>query len=363
MTAPVVGQYSGTVGQTVVTVQQFIDQGARLSGKLAEELTVEQVQASKQALFFLLSNLINQGVNYWGVAKQVYGLLPDQYEYLLPIGGNEILNALYRYMTRPNGSYSSSDGGNAGVIAGSDITQHYTQTVVNGSITVDFGTNNPQYIGSIGIMPYIAGGGTQTWSYQYQTSPDNSTWTTIYTATGVTVQDGQWIWTDIDPGANNEFYRIVATNNTTLSLRQWYLGTNSTEIMMARLNRDDYTNLPNKNFTANQPYQYWFNRTIPQSTINLWPAPSDPFVQMTVWYSRQVMDVGDLSGQIEIPQYFYQAIQFMLAHQMSMILPGVAPERMAYLETQSDKYFMMAESENRDKSPIYLYPNITGYTK
>ena len=56
--------YSGTVGQTVVTVQNFIDQGARLSGKLAEELTVEQVQASKQALFFVLSNRINQGINY-----------------------------------------------------------------------------------------------------------------------------------------------------------------------------------------------------------------------------------------------------------------------------------------------------------
>ena len=38
--------YSGTVGQTVITVQNFIDQGARLAGKLAEELTVEQVQAS-----------------------------------------------------------------------------------------------------------------------------------------------------------------------------------------------------------------------------------------------------------------------------------------------------------------------------
>ena len=56
--------YSGTVGQTVVSVQQFIDQGARQAGKLAEELTVEQVQASKQALFFILSNLINQGIQY-----------------------------------------------------------------------------------------------------------------------------------------------------------------------------------------------------------------------------------------------------------------------------------------------------------
>ena len=88
--------YSGTVGQTVVSVQKFIDQGARMAGKLAEELTVEQVQASKQALFFILSNLINQGINYWCVSKKVYGLKSDQYEYLLPIGGNDVLNALYR---------------------------------------------------------------------------------------------------------------------------------------------------------------------------------------------------------------------------------------------------------------------------
>jgi formylglycine-generating enzyme required for sulfatase activity len=39
----------------------------------------------------------------------------------------------------------------------------------------------------------------------------------------------------------------------------WYFGNNSTEITMSRLNRDDYTNLPNKNFTANQPFQFWFN--------------------------------------------------------------------------------------------------------
>ena len=44
--------YSGTVGQTVVTVQNLIDNGARRAGKLAEELTVEQVQSAKQSLFF-----------------------------------------------------------------------------------------------------------------------------------------------------------------------------------------------------------------------------------------------------------------------------------------------------------------------
>jgi hypothetical protein len=355
--------YSGTVGQTVVTVQQFIDQGARQAGKLAEELTVEQVQASKQALFFILSNLINQGINYWAIDKKVYGLQPNQYEYLLPEGGNDVLNALYRWMTQPIGTYTTSAGGTVVNVADDNVATFCQQTSANGNIAVNYGTNNPQYIGSIGLMPYVAGGGSATWSYRYQASIDGTNWTTLYTATNVTVTDGQWIWEDIDPGANVLYYRIQAFGSTTLAIREWYLGVNSTEITMARLNRDDYTNLPNKNFTANQPFQYWFNRTLPQSKITLWPTPQNAFYQMTIWYSRQVMDVGDLNGELEIPQYAFQAIQLMLAHQMSLVLPGVDLARVQYLEGQADKYFIMMENENRDRSPIYFAPNISVYTR
>jgi hypothetical protein len=350
--------YSGTVGQTVVSVQKFIDQGARMSGKLAEELTVEQVQGSKQALFFILSNLINQGINYWCIEKKVYGLKPDQYEYLLPVGGNDVLNALYRTMNRPSGSVSSSSG-TAAYATDGDITTIDTQSAPNGNITINYGTNNPIYAGSIGILPGTSG----SFHILLETSSDGVTWD-LLEDTGVTTWvNNEWLWYDIDPGADVQYYRMRETGGNTLAVREFYVGNNSTEVTMARLNRDDYTNLPNKNFTANQPYQYWFNRTIPQAKITLWPAPSNAFVQMTIWYSRQVMDVGDLSGELEIPQYFYQAIQCMLAHQMSQILPGVDLARVQYLEGQADKYFTMAENENRDKSPIYYAPNISVYTR
>jgi hypothetical protein len=156
---------------------------------------------------------------------------------------------------------------------------------------------------------------------------------------------------------------MQATNSTTLALRELYFGTNARELQMARLNRDDYTNLPNKQFTANQPFQYWFDRTIPQPTMYLWPVPSDPFVQMTVWYSRQIMDVGSLSGQLEIPQRWYEAILMMLSHRMSLELPAVDIAKIQYLEMQAEKYFNMAEQEERDKSPIYYSPNISVYTR
>ena len=350
--------YSGTVGQTVVSVQKFIDQGARMSGKLAEELTVEQVQGSKQALFFILSNLINQGINYWCISKKVYGLKADQYEYLLPLGGNDVLNALYRTMTRPSGAVSASSG-TAAYATDSNINTIDVQTAINGNITINYGTDNPIYAGSIGILPGTSG----SYHILLEYSTDGSTWKLLQDTGVETWVDNEWLWYDIDPGANVQYYRMRETGGNTLAVREFFVGNNSTEVTMARLNRDDYTNLPNKNFTANQPYQYWFNRTLPQSKIVLWPAPSDPFVQMTIWYSRQVMDVGDLYDELEIPQYFYQAIQMMLAHQMSLILPGVDLARVTYLEGQADKYFTMAENENRDRSPIYYAPNISVYTR
>jgi hypothetical protein len=53
----------------------------------------------------------------------------------------------------------------------------------------------------------------------------------------------------------------------------------------------------------------------------------------------------------------------MLAHQMSQELPNVEVGRIQYLESQAEKYFTMAEQEERDKSPIYMAPNISVYTR
>lgn len=350
--------YSGTVGTTVIQVQTLIDHGARRAGKLAEELTSEQVLSARESLFFLLSNLINIGIQYWAIDKKVYGLKADQYVYKLPVGGNDVLQALYRKMSRPSGSYATSAGGNVENAFDGNIDTICTQSAPNGSISVNYGANNPVYIGSIGVLPGVTGNIDCVFEY----SADGITWSTLYDP-GVTAWvNNEWIWYDIEPGQTVQFYRIRARNGSTLSLRELYFGNNSNEITMARLNRDDYTNLPNKNFTANQPYQYWFNRTIPQAEITLWPVPSDPFIQMTVWYSRQIMDVGDLSGELEIPQRWFLAVQSMLAHQMALELPGVATDRITYLEAQADKYLTLAEVEERDKSPIYFAPNIHPYT-
>jgi hypothetical protein len=353
---------SGTVGLTTVSVQNLIDDAARASGKLAEELTVEQVQSSKRNLFYVLSSIINKGIQYFAIKKTVIGLNADQYIYNMPVGSNDALNVLYRQMERPSGSYSTSAGGTVANVYDGDTSTFCQQTSANGNISVNYGTGNPVYIGSIGILPYVSGGGSATWTITYEYSVDGSTWNTLDSLGSIAVTDNEWVWTDIDPGQDVIAYRVRASGGTTLALREFYLGNNSREIQMARLNRDDYTNLPNKNFTANQPYQFWFDRTIPVPSIYLWPVPSDPFIQMTVWYSAQIEDIGALSGELAIPDRWLLAVESMLAHRMSLILPAVPLERVKYLEGQADRNFNDAEQEERDKSPIYWAPNISVYT-
>lgn len=350
--------YSNTVGQTTVSVQTLIDHGARRAGKLAEELTIEQVQSARESLFYLLSNLINQGIQYFAIKKHVFGVKADQFEYALPVGGNDVLNALYRRMSRPSGTPIASSG-SASLAFDNDITTADTQTAANGYIGINYGTGVTVYAGSIGILPSAAG----SFHIVLEWSNDGSTWNTLHDTGTTTWVAGQWLWYDIEPGVTAQYYRMRETAGGTLSVAEFYVGDNATEITMARLNRDDYSNLPNKNFASAQPLQYWFNRTIPQATLTLWPVPSDSFVQMTVWYSAYVQDVGALSGQLAIPDRWYLAIQCMLAHQMAQELPGVDVARIQYLEAQAEKYFQTAEQEERDKSPIFLQPNISVYSR
>jgi len=358
--------YSGTVGLTRISVQDMIDDGARSAGKLAEELTVEQVQASKRFLYYLLSDLVNIGIQYWCIESKVYGLKADQNTYDLPLGAVDTLNVLYRNMNRPTpnalGGYTSSPiapGFNLASAFDSDVDTKVVQSVTNGFLGINYGLNNDIYAGSIGILPGASG----SFHILLEVSTDGVTWTLLKDCGVTTWVDNEWLWYQIEPGATIQYYRMRETGGNTLSVREFYVGNMSREVQMARLNRDDFTNLPNKNFTANQPYQFWLNRTIPLAQINLWPTPSDPFIQMVVWYSRQIQDVGQLSGELEIPQRWYLAIQSMLSHRMSVILPQVDLNRIAYLKVEAAECLNRAEQEERDKSPIYFAPNISVYTR
>jgi hypothetical protein len=133
---------------------------------------------------------------------------------------------------------------------------------------------------------------------------------------------------------------------------------------MARLNRDDYVNLPNKMF-AGRPLQFWCNRQLDNPIMYLWPVPSDQFItaQAVVWVKRYIMDVGTMTQEIEVPQRWYDAMVYVLAAKLAEETPTVDPQMIAILDQKAQRALLEAENEERDDSPIYLTPNIAVYTR
>ena len=239
---------SGTVGNTVISVQQLIDHGARRAGKLAEELTNEQIMSAKTSLYYVLSNMANRGIQYWCINKVVQGLYQEQYIYDMPVGTVDVLNANYRTVTRvTTGMFASS--GNAANAYDGNVDTICQQTSPNGYIGISNGTGNNIYVATVGILAGTSG----SFNIDIQWSDDNITWNTLYSPGATTWVDGKWYYYDLEPSQSKSLWRIKEKGGGTLAVRELVWGIAPTEIPMARLNRDDYTNLPNKNFTADQP--------------------------------------------------------------------------------------------------------------
>ena len=206
---------SGTVGQTTITVQNLIDHGARRAGKLAEELTSEQVASSKDSLYYLLSNLANRGIQYWCIDKTVIGLNPDKYVYYLPTGTVDVLNSNYRTVTANNTGANSSSGVTANAFDGqyTNICQLTTNT---GYIGINNGSGNDIYMGTVGILPAISGSVTLS----IQSSTNGTTWTTVYSPGAVTWSAGTWLYYDLEPSASTPYWRILQTAGANMGVYQ-----------------------------------------------------------------------------------------------------------------------------------------------
>ena len=220
------------------------------------------------------------------------------------------------------------------------------------------GFTDGERIFQVGINSY----GAQTLNLVYETSDDGITWTTRYTLPEITLADREWYYFQVDPSPSYMYYRVRETVLPTFSLRQLSLSYTQQDIPLARLNRDDYWDLPNKQFESERSLQYWFNRQItPQ--MYLWPIPDDDFQVFQLLIEKQLQDVGTLTNELYVPNRWIAAIQKQLSHQMALQVPGVDLARIQYLEQQAMFWLAQAEVEERDKSGIFLTPNVSYYTR
>lgn len=351
--------YSNTTNQTKITVGQLIEYAFRAAGKTAEEQTPEYINAAKQALYYILMNLSNRGVNLWMLKNQLIGLIQDQKIVELDASTIDVREANWSYNIYPQISEALPvDNPNSPALFTQNLNNHATSTVGENWFGAQYQT--AQSIVNVGFNAY-APGGSATYNFVLEASADGITWTTLETFPSTTLADGTWAYYPINTTQAHLNYRLRETVAPTFSLRQITLSYVQQVIPLARLNRDDYWNLPNKDFPSARSLQYWFDRQItPQ--MWLWPIPNNDFQMLQLVIESQIMDVGSMTNQLELPNRWIPAVQAWLSHEMSLQLPNVDLARITYLEGQYMKWLQQAEDEERDKSPIYFQPVIKYYT-
>ena len=327
---------SGTVSMTVFNTRKVIDHAYRRCRIPPEGISSEQIDFALDTLYLVLSMLANRGLQLWCIERYLMPLYQAQGLMTMPNGIVDILNTNLRTIEVVN--------------------ENTTDTTTSTTYTTIFPTETQVTV--VGIE--WSGAST---AYALETSTNGTTWTTVSTQSNPNTVANEVTWVDIQGSLATTYFRVRATTGV-LNQTQVIMANTPNEIPMARLNRDDYVNLPNKTFEG-RPLQFWCDRQLNNPVLYLWPVPSAQFVtaQVVVWVKRYIMDVGTMTQEIEVPQRWYDSIVYVLAARLAEETPTVDPQMIAILDQKAQRALLEAENEERDDSPIYLTPNIAVYTR
>ncbi len=327
---------SGTVSTTVFNTRKVIDHAYRRCRIPPEGISSEQIAFALDLLYLILSALANRGLQLWCIERYLMPLYQAQGLMTLPDGVVDILNTNLRTVGVMNQNTNNT------------VTSTTYQTIFPADTQVT----------TVGIE--WSGAST---AYALETSSDGVVWVTVATEDNPNAVANDVTWVDIQGSLATTYFRVRAITGT-LNQTQVLLANMPNEIPMARLNRDDYVNLPNKTFEG-RPLQFWCDRQLNNPVLYLWPVPSAQFItaQVVVWVKRYIMDVGTMTQEIEVPQRWYDAIVYLLAARLAEETPTVDPQMIAILDQKAQRALLEVEGEERDDSPIYMTPNIAVYTR
>jgi len=306
------------------------------------QITGEMIAIALDILGQIQVSLVSMSAPLWTLQKQLYPLIQGQAQYSLGSTTVDVAQngAFYRSM--------------------SNVTTSATLTYGASAYSIAFGTSNPTQVSTIRLS---WNGGTP-FGVVVQSSPDNATWTTVYTSNIYDAQQGI-VLLDLANSAAASYFQVIpqAPANTFPVGFSAQVYNSPQDIQMSRLNKDDYWNMTNKSFPG-RPLQWWMDRQI-TPVMNLWPAPDATSAQncMVVWRHRYLMDVGTMQQSIEFPPRWYFAIVYQLAAHLAFQTPEVDPSVIPAVQQQADRMLSDAWREERDASPIKFNVNLRQYTR
>lgn len=320
---------SGTVGATFIDTVQVIEHAARRCGKQPSSLTPENLDMARNNLHLILSKLSNRGVNLWAVDEFQLSTVAGKSSYVLPTGTESILNIVKRTIDRVE-STPAYGASSHGVL--------FELTPVR---TFAFKLVAP-LIARIQLEYFLEG----IW-VKYEDLED------------VNLAPG-WHWYTLNPAIACEGFRIRETSEKVLVAADMLVSLSDRDAPMSPMNRDTYTALPDKG-SLGEPNNYFFDKQI-NPAINLWPVPNHDLYRLVLWRQRRIHDVGSFSQKLEIPERWFECVIWSLAKNMAFELPDVTELRINLCVTQEIAALQDAELGESDAAPMFMLPNIRGYT-
>jgi hypothetical protein len=350
---------SGTISTTVFKTRKVIDQAYRRCRLPTQSITGEMIESAKDELFLMLSAWLNKALPLWCQTKYILGLTEGVYSMELPLGIIDILDANIVTSTRHVDGVATSTSGAADNAFDDDFDTMCT-LVAPGDQNITVQLNEAMALTVAGVLPGTSG----TFDVALQYSEDGVAWTTFYSNVAEVFVDSEWLWLNVQGIPSVTYYRLVVDSLTLpFSVRELYLGNQLNEINMARINKDDYFYLPDKN-ARGRPVQFWLDRQTLHCVMNIWPATGHEFryAQINLLAARHIQDVGTLNQELEIPQRWYDAVVAGLAARLALVTPEVKMDMIEFTKEEANEALALAFAEERDRSPINVNIDISPYT-
>jgi hypothetical protein len=330
--------FSDTISQTRFNTRKVIDLAVRRCKLTVQQITPDVIETAMDELYLMLSAFANMNVPLWCIQKQLYPLAEGQETLELADGTVDVLNSTLRKLSEVTGT-------DIPLGPGARLTSFASSTIVS---TVGLHWAGP----SVAVEFYRSYDGV------------NMTAVAVETKSAEILSGSGWVWYDLVDAVAAPYFYFESVGFTLAPMDSFLLGNTPSEIPFARLNRDDYVNLPNKIFPSERPLQFWLDRRVRNPAMMLWPVPNAGAArqQVVVWAHRQIMDVGTMALEIEAPQRWYDAIVSGLSARLALAITDVDPQLVTPLSQAAQQALVIAQGEERDNSPMRIAPNISPYT-
>jgi hypothetical protein len=271
-------------------------------------------RTARRSLNLLTIEWANRGLNFWTVEQGQIPMVTGQAMYPMPV---DTINLLDTVIRQSNGTSNQID------INISSISESTYMSLPN---------------------KLAQGRPIQLW-YNRQSGQENLT--DVVLAASISSTDTTITVSNVDGLTTSGFVRIGAetisypnvdpVNNQLINCARGQNGTTATGHTAGPTALLTVQNLP---------------------AINVWPTPNAPGDQyMFVYYRmRRIQDAGSGVNVQDIPFRFIPCMVAGLAYLLSMKLPDMDPNRVMALKADYEQQWELAQSEDRDTSPLRFVP-------